>query len=259
MNQSSQRTTSGPGPHPPASIMLAMDTSTRTVGLAIYDGVHVLGELIWTSLDYHTVELAPAVSEMLARAKIKTSELGAVAVALGPGSFTGLRIGLALAKGLALAQNLPLIGIPTLDFLAAAQPLGAAQPLEPVLLVAVLQAGRGRLAVGWYQVVEGRWTRCSAGAGSLLPTSTSPTEVLTPQELSDRIQAPTMICGELTEDERRLLGRKRKNVILASPASSLRRPSYLAELAWQRWQTGQVDDPATLSPIYLHYNNPIPG
>jgi tRNA threonylcarbamoyladenosine biosynthesis protein TsaB len=253
MNQSSQRISGSPGPHPPASILLAMDTSTRTVGLAIYDGVQVLGELIWTSLDYHTVELAPAVSEMLARAKIKTGELGALAVALGPGSFTGLRIGLALAKGLALAQKLPLVGIPTLDFLAAAQ------PLAPAPLVAVLQAGRGRLAVGWYQVTEGQWKRRPSNVG--LPSSswTSSTEVLTPQELSERIQSPTMICGELTEEERRLLGRKRKNVILASPALSLRRPSYLAELAWQRWQAGQVDDPATLSPIYLHYNDPIPG
>jgi tRNA threonylcarbamoyladenosine biosynthesis protein TsaB len=253
MNQSSQWISGSPGPHPPASILLAMDTSTRTVGLAIYDGVQVLGELIWTSLDYHTVELAPAVSEMLARAKIKTGELGALAVALGPGSFTGLRIGLALAKGLALAQKLPLVGIPTLDFLAAAQ------PLAPAPLVAVLQAGRGRLAVGWYQVTEGQWKRRPSNVG--LPSSswTSSTEVLTPQELSERIQSPTMICGELTEEERRLLGRKRKNVILASPALSLRRPSYLAELAWQRWQAGQVDDPATLSPIYLHYNDPIPG
>jgi tRNA threonylcarbamoyladenosine biosynthesis protein TsaB len=253
MNQSSPRITSAPGPHPPTSFLLAMDTSTRTVGLAIYDGVQVLGELIWTSLDYHTVELAPAVSEMLTRAKIKPSDLGALAVALGPGSFTGLRIGLALAKGMALAQNLPLIGIPTLDFLAAAQ------PLAPMPLVAVLQAGRGRLALSWYQVAEGRWMRCSDSIDSSFPSSASATVVLTPQELSERIQSPTMVCGELTEDERRLLSRKRKNVILASPAASLRRPSYLAELAWQRWQAGQVDDPAALSPIYLHYNDPIPG
>jgi tRNA threonylcarbamoyladenosine biosynthesis protein TsaB len=253
MNQPSQRTTNAPGPHPPASILLAMDTSTRTVGLALYNGVQVLGELIWTSLDYHTVELAPAVSELFARAKIKTGELGALAVALGPGSFTGLRIGLALAKGIALAKNLPLLGVPTLDFLAAQQ------PMTPVPLAAVLQAGRGRLAVSWYQVVEGRWVRSSGGVGSPLPSSVASTEVLTPEELSERIQSPTMICGELTEDERRLLARKRKNVILASPALSLRRPSYLAELAWQRWQPGQVDDPATLSPIYLHYNDPIPG
>jgi tRNA threonylcarbamoyladenosine biosynthesis protein TsaB len=109
-----------------------------------------------------------------------------------------------------------------------------------------LQAGRGRLAVGWYQSANDAWQ------------SIRPIVVLTPHELSEQIQSPTLVCGEMTEDERRLLSRKRKNVILASPAHSLRRPSFLAELAWQRWQAGQADDPATLSPIYLHYNQPIP-
>lgn len=221
--------------------LLAIDTSTRTIGLSLYNGVQVLNELIWTSRDYHTVELAPAIAELLAKTRMKTSELGALAVAIGPGSFTGLRIGLALAKGLTLAQNLALVGVPTLDILAASQP---AQQLP---LAAVLQAGRGRLAVGWYQPVDSAWQ------------SIRQIEVLTPHELSERIQSPTLVSGELTEEERRLLSRKRKNVILASPAHSLRRPSFLAELAWQRWQAGQVDDPAALSPIYLHYNQPIPG
>jgi tRNA threonylcarbamoyladenosine biosynthesis protein TsaB len=178
---------------------------------------------------------------MLAKTRLKPAELGALAVALGPGSFTGLRIGLALAKGLALAQEIPLIGVPTLDILAAGQ------PILPLPLAAVLQAGRGRLAVGWYQAIEQEWK------------SASQVEILTPQELSERIQSPTWVCGEFTEEERRLLSRKRKNVLLASPALSLRRPAFLAELAWKRWQAGQVDDPASLAPIYLHYHDPIPG
>jgi tRNA threonylcarbamoyladenosine biosynthesis protein TsaB len=229
----------------PESIILALDTSTRTVGIALYNGVQVLGELAWTSRDFHTVELAPAVSELLEKTHLKTNDLSALAVALGPGSFTGLRIGMALAKGLALARHLPITGIPTLDILAAAQPLPIDGRTE--LLAAVLQAGRGRLAIGWYHVKAGAWT------------SSQPLEVLTHQELSDRIQSPAVICGELTEEERRHLSRKRKLICLASPAFSQRRPSFLAELGWQRWQAGQVDDPISLSPIYLHYNEPIPG
>lgn len=225
----------------PALNLLAVDTSTRSVGLAVYNGVQVLGEMCWTSRDYHSVELAPAVADLLARCEVKTSELAALAVALGPGSFTGLRIGLALVKGLALARRLPLVGIATLDILAAGQPVLA------IPMVAVLQAGRGRLAVGWYQAEGGVWQ------------SKVSNEVLTPEELSERLQSPTFVCGELTEDERRLLARKRKNAILASPANSLRRPAFLAELGFQRWQAGQIDDPAKLAPIYLHYNEPIPG
>jgi tRNA threonylcarbamoyladenosine biosynthesis protein TsaB len=221
-------------------IILALDTSTQTVGIALYDGLQVLSEAAWTSRDHHTAELAPAVSDLLRRCRITVSQLGALAVALGPGSFTGLRIGLALAKGLALVRNIPMVGIPTLDVLAEAQPRCG------LPMAAVLRAGRGRLAVGWYVLDPDRPLTCER------------IEVLTAAELTQKIQSPTWICGELSEAERRLLARKRKNVVLASPALSLRRAGYLAELGWQRWQAGQVDNPTELSPIYLHYNEPIP-
>jgi tRNA threonylcarbamoyladenosine biosynthesis protein TsaB len=222
-------------------MLLAIDTSTRIVGIALYDGEQVASEAIWTSRDHHTVELAPAVAEMFSRAGIRATNLEGLAVALGPGSFTGLRIGLALAKGLSLTHRLPLVGIPTLDFLAAAQPV-----LE-LPLAAVLRVGRGRLAVGWYHAVQGTWQ----ADGKI--------EVMTPAELNQAISRPTLICGELAADERRLLARKRKNVHLASPAQSARRPGYLAELGWRRLQAGQADAPETLSPIYLHHHDPIPG
>jgi tRNA threonylcarbamoyladenosine biosynthesis protein TsaB len=222
-------------------MLLAIDTSTRVMGVALYDGVRVLSESIWSTQDHHTIELAPAVAEALAHAGAGVSDLEALGVATGPGSFTGLRIGLALAKGLALAHRLALIGVPTLDIVAASQ---APRDLP---LAAVLQAGRGRLAVGWYQSKDGGWQ------------SVGEVEVLEVGLLNRRILHPTLVCGELTEDERHLLGRKRKNVILASPAQSLRRPSFLAELAWQRWQAGWADDPATLAPVYLHIGEPIPG
>ena len=122
-----------------ACILLAIDTSTRMVSLALYDGVQVLSESSWTSTDYHTVELAPAVAEAFGKANLTANDLNVLAVALGPGSFTGLRIGMALAKGLALARHLPMIGIPTLDILAAAQQIGQTQ------LAAVLRAGRRRV------------------------------------------------------------------------------------------------------------------
>ncbi len=222
-------------------MLLALDTSTRTIGVALYDGTRVLGESVWTSVDRHTVELAPAIAEALARSGVVVSALQVLAVATGPGSFTGLRIGLAVAKGLAFARHLPLIGVPTLDVVAVSQ------PVQDIPLAAVLQAGRGRLAVGWYHAVEGAWQ------------SDGEPEVLEVEALSRRIQSPTLVCGELTEDERRILARKHKNVILASPAHSMRRPSFLAEIAWRRWLTGRVDDTASLSPVYLHFGEPIPG
>lgn len=222
-------------------MLLALDTSTRSVGLALYDGVQLLGESVWTGTDFHTVELAPAVNEMMARTGVGMDALQALGVALGPGSFTGLRIGLALAKGLALVRGLSMVGIPTLDVLAAGQNPGG------LPLAAVLRAGRGRLAVGWYEPGPRGWR----SKGEL--------EVLTPEQLAERIETPTLVAGELEEDARRLLGRKRKIIRVASPAHCLRRPGFLAELAWKRFQGGQVDDPAALAPIYLHTHEPIPG
>jgi tRNA threonylcarbamoyladenosine biosynthesis protein TsaB len=221
-------------------MLLAIDTSTRSLGLALYDGARVLSETVWTSAEHHTVELAPAVQLILKNAGSSLEDLQALAVALGPGSFTALRIGLALAKGLALARNLSLIGIPTLDFLAAAQ------PVREMPLIAVLQAGRGRLGVCNYKTARGGWQ----AAGE--------TRVTNAEALYESIESPTWVCGELSEDERRLLARKRKIILLASPAQSLRRPSYLAEMAWKRMMSGKVDNPAALAPIYLHTGEPIP-
>lgn len=223
-------------------MLLAIDTSTRTVGVALYDGDQIWNETTWTSQDYHTVELAPGIQDILDKSGVAITEIEAIAVAIGPGSFTGLRIGLAVAKGIALARHIPTLGVPTLDIVAAATPL-----IVNSALAAVLRAGRGRLAVGWYQANRTGWR------------STNSIEVLTAQDLADKIQESTLVCGEINEDERRLLARKRKLVHLLSPARSLRRPGYLAEIGWRRWRAGKFDDPATLAPIYLHQSDPIPG
>ena len=221
-------------------MLLAVDTSTQTMGLALYDGTQAIAESFWHTKTHHTVELAPAVQDMLTKCGVPTSNLGAVACALGPGSFTSLRIGLAFAKGLAFSLNIPILGIPTFDFLVAAQPL-----LE-IPLIAVLPAGRGRLANGWFRNVDDRWQL----DGEI--------SIMTAEELSASITQKTYICGEFDAEGRQTLSRKYKNAILASPAQCVRHPSVMAELAWNRWQAGESDEPISLSPIYLHIAEAIP-
>lgn len=221
-------------------MLLAVDTSTAQVGLAIYDGSQVVGEYAWRSRQRHTVELAPAVFELLTRCGLTMDDVLALGVALGPGSFTSLRVGLSLVKGFALARGLPLIGIPTLDVLAAAQPL-ARRPL----LVAI-QAGRGRLAAGWYKRSRSGWQ------------AKGPARVVTAKALAEEVKSPAIVCAELTAEERQTLAGNAE-IQLASPAQSVRRPAVLAERAWRRWQAGDVDDRATLAPIYLHIAEPIPA
>jgi tRNA threonylcarbamoyladenosine biosynthesis protein TsaB len=215
-------------------MLLAIDTSTAQVGLALYDGIQVLGEMTWTTRQHHTVELAPAIAGLLKRSDASMDMVEALGVAIGPGSFTSLRVGLALAKGIALARHLPLIGVSTLEVVAAAQ------PASPNPLVTVIQAGRKRIALGWYQFSENRWqAQGEVKSGTV-------------DELAEQIDHPTCVAGELTSEDRSRLARKRANILLASPIYCVRRPSILADLAWARWQRNEVDDPASLAPIYLH-------
>lgn len=222
-------------------MLLAVDTSTQWMGLALYDDELIIGEITWRTQNHHSVELTPAVESLLKRSGIKVKDLNVLAVATGPGSFTSLRIGMAFIKGLALTLNLPVIGIPTLDITVAAV------PIRDMALVAVLQAGRGRLAVGKYSPTEVGWKKHGDPV------------VMTPAELEQDIKKPTLICGELNTEERKTLARRWKNIELTEPALSVRRPAYLAQLAWNRWQSMDVDDVVTLSPTYLHYKETIPG
>jgi tRNA threonylcarbamoyladenosine biosynthesis protein TsaB len=215
-------------------MLLAVDTSTAQMGLALFDGTRILAEAMWSTQQHHTTELAPAVADLLRRCGVPVDRLQALGVALGPGSFTALRVGLAFAKGLALARHLPLVGIPSLDVVAAGH-AGSKHRLA-----AVLQAGRGRLAIGWYKFKRDHWD------------AVGPAQIGTADTLANSIHEPTLVAGELTAEDRQRLARKHVNVILVSPANSIRRPALLAELAWARWKGSEVDDPAGLAPIYLH-------
>jgi len=215
-------------------MLLAIDTATRFASLALHDGGGVRAEMTWELLDRHTVELMPRVEWMLTQLDARAGDVRALAVSIGPGSFTGLRAGLAVAKGLALANDAPIVGIRTHDVIVAAQPAHVGQ------LAAVVQAGRGRLALQRYRRVRREWR----AHGDLVVTT------------ADRIGAdwdkPTWLCGEMDEAQRtRIAQRLGARVTLASPAHSLRRAGFLAELGWRRIREDDVDDLDKLVPIYL--------
>lgn len=218
-------------------MLLALDTSTRLAGAALYEGRRgLIAEYNWHSANRHTVELMPQVAHMLSQAGVGPTALQAVAVALGPGSFTGLRVALAAAKGIALANGIVLLGAPTLD--ATAYPhQNAATPV-----IAVIQAGRGRVC----------WALYAHGPDGWAPQT--PYQLSTVEALAQTITRPTLFVGELHETDQETLTRwcGRPRVSFAPPALAMRRAGYLAELAWRRLASGQADDPATLSPIYLH-------
>lgn len=214
--------------------MLALDTSTQVGSVALYDGVSVRAELTWEASRRHTMELAPHVVALLAQLDASASDLTGLAVALGPGSFTALRIGLSLAKGLALAQGIPIVGIPTLD--VAVYPVRHRRNT----LYATLHAGRGRVCVAPYRMRRGRWRR----AGEL--------DITTWSQLAADAEAGGLVCGEIDALGIEALTASTTKLTIVSPAKRLRRAGYLAELAWERLIQGEQDDPASLQPIYLH-------
>ncbi len=226
-------------------MLLALDTATRHSGLALLDGQTLVAELNWTSHDSQTVELLPRLSQILAWHNLSPGDVQAVAVSLGPGSFTGLRVALSIAKGMAVAHGLPLLGVPTLD--ASVLPfVGANRPV-----CALAPAGRGRVYWATYAATsdERRPVPVLFGAWQGWRSDYLLGDV---QALADALTEPTLLVGEIPPAmtdaiTTALAGR----VALNAPVASTRRAAAIAELGWLRWRAGDLDDPASLAPIYL--------
>jgi tRNA threonylcarbamoyladenosine biosynthesis protein TsaB len=214
-------------------MILAIDTATQYAGLALYDRNGLQAEEAWHAGRNHTVELMPRLARLLHTADLNVPDLAAIAVSLGPGSFTGLRIGLAAAKGMALPHKLPLVGVPTLEVVA--------YPWREQELPAwaIIQAGRGRILAGCYAWLEEQW--------QLL----DPPHLTNFEALAPHIKKPAWCIGEIDEASAQILhrgsGRKAR---IVSPAARLRRAGYLAELAATRLEAGELVDPDHLEPIY---------
>lgn len=215
-------------------MLLAIDTSTGLTGLALYAAAGPLAECVWESGRNHTAQLLPQLDAMLRNVGAARGDLRAVAVALGPGSWSGLRVGMSVAKGLALAGGLGLLGIGTLDALAYQH----GRPDLPVY--PLVRLGRDRFASAEFRP-DGQ------GSGRQGPDAN-----LTLAELCAQIAGPALFCGDLGGETpaelRRHLGDAAR---LPGAAAGLRRPAFLAELAWRRLAAGQADDLVTLEPIYL--------
>ncbi|MBI4236690.1 MAG: tRNA (adenosine(37)-N6)-threonylcarbamoyltransferase complex dimerization subunit type 1 TsaB, partial [Chloroflexi bacterium] len=155
-------------------------------------------------------------------------------VAAGPGSFTGLRVGMAVAKGLALALGIPLVGVGTLE--ASAYPF--AWSTLPVW--AMVDAGRGEVAAACFQTRRGAWRKVWAEA------------VVSPEELVAAVSGRALFCGEVPPAVEALLhDRLGRRALLPPGLHRIRRAGYLGRLGWERLQRGEADDPATLAPLYL--------
>jgi tRNA threonylcarbamoyladenosine biosynthesis protein TsaB len=211
-------------------MLLAIDTSTRYAGVALADSERLVASHTWHSGVNHTAELMPAVVKLLQDRNIAVRDLDSVAVALGPGGFSALRVGVSVAKGLCAAGSIPILGVGSLD-LEVFQYAGSGMPV-----CALLESGRSEAASALFGA-NGQRLRVD--------------RVSTATELMEEIAQTTLFCGEgvarWAEEIKSGLGNK---AVICSPAPSVRVWS-LVSIARQRLNAGEVDDLDTLQPQYL--------
>lgn len=210
--------------------ILAIDTSTRWAGVALLTPQGKGWELTWESSQNHSAELAPALQTLMDRAGFALERLTGVVIALGPGGYSALRVGLGFAKGLATALGLPLVGIGTLEVETAT--LG----IEGVPLCPLLDMGRGLVA---WQIFTPE-------------QEATPERVHPLEELPPLLPQGTMVCGEgaWVYRERLRPALAGRAFLVASPPPT-RRTLALARLGQKRLAQGRSDPLASLQPRYL--------
>ena len=217
--------------------MLALDTSNLVASIALApvgeDCGRVGAEVTWNAGRHQTTTVLAEVDHLLRLSGVEPDQLGAVAVATGPGSFNALRVGMSVAKGLAFSLGIPIFGIGTLDAAAKA----VAHAGKPVR--AFVEAGRGRVVAGDYRIAS----RGLELRGALVHR--------TYDELGNGLLEPTILAGELGEEDRARL-RGEQHVIVPMPSETRRRAAVLLDLAAARWRDGTGDDLLALEPVYIH-------
>ncbi len=215
-------------------MLLAIDSSTSVAGLALWQEGQVLAELTWHTKENHTAELLPNVIKLMGLSKTEMNSVKGIAVAKGPGSYNGLRVGLSTAKGLALALNVPLAAVSTLEVEAFPH----AVTRRPIC--SIHNAGRGEVAAALFQEKEGKWLKLTEE------------HITTMDVLLGQVPSDTLFCGELSADMiKKVTEIRGDNTQIVAGANSLRRAGYLAELGWKRLSAGDQDDIRSLQALYL--------
>lgn len=215
-------------------LLLGIDTSAKKGILCLGTKEKVLARKTM-SAHLTSGELIPSLETLMKREKIKNKDLQAVVVSLGPGSFTGLRVGLSLAKSLAFALKIPLVGVATLDSWVFALSLeGIFCPLR--------RAYGGRCYVGFYEKNQGKITkidRCRFLSFSRIKGSL---EKFSPQKVTFLIPTEER---ELTKELKKI---KNTSFLLLDEIFLIK---ALLTLGAERLKTGKIDNVFSLSPLYV--------
>ena len=215
--------------------LLAIETATQQLGVAVIDGERVLSSYELLAEYPHSVELPGAVTRVLQAARLRLRELDGLVVDIGPGSFTGLRIGVAFAKSLAFTTQKPLVGIPSLDVLAAQVPFHS-QPVCPLL-----DAKRRNVYAAVYEPSHGGMP-AKRGEYLLAPV----------EDILAQVNGPAIFLGDGCALYRDRITARCPQAQFAPPESWWPQAATLGRLGWLKFSQGQRDDPARLTPLYLY-------
>lgn len=218
--------------------ILGIETATQAGSVAIVEEEEITAEYTLNIKETHTSRLMSMIDHVLSDAHLTIHQMDAVAVSLGPGSFTGLRIGLATAKGLCLALDKPLIGIPTLD--AFAHNISRTSRL----ICPLLEARKEEVYAALY-----RYRLPVAGQGLQKLTNDL---ALPLDELLSRIDGSAVFLGDVLRGYRNLIKRKLKEkASFAPPYLNLPRAANIAILGSGKLKTGPETDPQKIEPLYV--------
>ncbi|MFB6229879.1 MAG: tRNA (adenosine(37)-N6)-threonylcarbamoyltransferase complex dimerization subunit type 1 TsaB [Salinibacter sp.] len=219
--------------------MLALETATSTCGVAVLRDDAVVAEAHLYRPRVHSKRLTPLVEDTLGHAGVSSDELDAVAVSMGPGSYTGLRIGASTAKGWALAADAALVGVPTLAAYAA-QLAPVAAPGDVVC--AMLDARREEVYAGAYRIT-------TDGIVEQAPTKALPVEAL-PDWIGD-IEGRLWLVGDGAPTAKDVLATVEARHTLVPPEEVTPSASWVAHRGRRRLAVEGPDDVGTFEPLYV--------
>jgi len=215
--------------------ILAVDTSGKSTSLAILENESILDEIMFNLEIHHSEIVMPALNFLCQTAGINIKEIDLYACTTGPGSFTGLRIGLSTIKGLALATGKPVVGISTLHALT----LNAAQSSLPVC--PMLDAKKNQVYAAIYR-------KSSTGVFQ----NQVPDRLTDLDSLFELIDEKTLFIGDGAIRYRdRIESAFPGSSLFAEPFSNQVRGGVVGFLGYQRFQAGEMDDVLSITPRYL--------
>lgn len=220
---------------------VAIETATETVGVAVQDASGVEAELVLTGRRRHVETLTPALEHLLAQVGLEPDDIGVLAVDVGPGLFTGLRVGVAAAKGLAQSLGIGVLGATSLDILTA----GVAEAGHHGLVLACVDARRGEV----FATVRALDASETAVAEPLAPGLFAPADLV--RALAELGGEPIVAAGDGAQRYGAVLADVRGLEVVA-PALSYPPPSALLRLALARLDAGESPvDAASVVPLYM--------